>query len=177
MYTHGVVMAAFVGFAFLFPRFADSFFRPIETIVTQLARKQGVAILSVALTAVFLRLALLWYVPVPQPKVPDEFSYLLAADTFAHGRLTNPPHPMWKFFETFHVLQLPHLHVEIPASPGCLPGARSATGQPVDRRDPQHGGDVRGNSVDAARMDAPAMGSARRHPDAVPDGHLQLLGG
>ncbi len=63
-----------------------------------------------------LRLALLPILPVPTPAAMDEFSYLLIADTFAHGRLANPTSPMWAHLESPLVLWHPtHVGIYHPA--------------------------------------------------------------
>lgn len=127
----GCLTALAIAVAFCWPRLGSAWFARVEDAFTGLARRRSLSVTVVGLTAFFLRLALLPLCPTPQPFAPDDFSFLLAADTFASGRLTNPTPAMWVHFETVHVTMRPtYMTMYFPAQGLVLAAGKVLTGEP-----------------------------------------------
>jgi hypothetical protein len=120
-----------IALGFAWPTLGLGFLRRIERAFIPLARKKGLAVTAVGLSVVLLRLAVLPISPIPRPFVTDDFSFLLAAETFASGRLANPTPVMWKSFETIHETMKPtYMSMYFPGQGLLLAAGKVLFGNP-----------------------------------------------
>jgi hypothetical protein len=126
----GLALLMCLAAAWYAPLFGNGILGAVEDFGARLSRRKGWAVLSIAVATVAVWLLLFEWLPSPVPRIHDEFSYLLAGDTFAHGRLTNPPHPMWIFFETIHVNQHPTYMSKYPPAQGAVLALGELLGNP-----------------------------------------------
>src|SRR5271155_1592578 len=112
------------------PGIGEGVLRKIEQGLSRFAERKKLVVSLMFLGVVAIRLAVVPLLPVPIPGIHDEFSYLLMADTFAHGRLANATHPMWMSFETFHVNWFPTYSSMYPPAQGFAMAIGQLLGSP-----------------------------------------------
>ncbi len=127
--TYGSIILAII--ALLLP-LKTKHLRFFETSFNQIARQRRFSIFLVGLLAFIGNLLIVFNYSFPIPVVQDEFSYLLAADTFSQTQITNLAHPMWIHFETFYVLQQPtYMSIYPPGQGFILAIGQVLTGYPI----------------------------------------------
>ena len=117
--------------AFTRPTLGASLFRSLESKLRRLSDRTFLCTILLFAFPIAARLLLLPVYGTPTPFIHDEYAYLLQADTFSLGRLTNAALPFANHFNSIYIFTKPTYTAEYqPAQAATLALGQAATGQP-----------------------------------------------